>query len=293
MLASEIAMLDQLLKGRRFKFGVGRGISPDEYAALGVPQSESRERFSETLDILAAALTKTRFSYDGDFFKVPEMSIRPEPLHDDLMKDVLCGFNTPESMNLAAARGLGQLFIPASPIEEMRARVISYNNIRAERGLGPDQPTNYLWCYCVEKEEDAIKGVNYFRRFKEETSFHYGFGNSEKFAKIKGYEAYADTSKTLGWGGWERENPFEDPYLANQAIGTPDQILERVERLQKATGAKEVVVTWAYGGMPHEESLTSMKLFAKEVLPTLQRMETPLMDPNWGPQTAPAEIAAE
>lgn len=288
MLAHEIAMLDQLLKGRRFKFGVGRGISPDEYAELGVPQSESRERFAETLDILTLALTKPRFSYEGTIFKVPEMSVRPGPLHDDLMEDVLCGFNTPESMNLAAERGLGQLFIPAAPIDEMRARVISYNDIRAKRGLAPDQPTNYLWCYCVEKEEDAFKGVTYFRRFKDETSHHYGFANSEKFAKIKGYEAYADTGKTLGWGGWDRENPFEDPYLANQAIGTPDQILERVERLQKATGVKEVVVTWNYGGMPQEESLTSMKLFAKEVLPVLQKMETPLMDPNWQSEGAPA-----
>jgi hypothetical protein len=30
-----------------------------------------------------------------------------------------------------------------------------------------------------------------------------------------------------------------------------------------------------YGGMPHQESLASIKLFAKEVLPVLKRMPTP------------------
>ena len=286
MLAHEIAMLDQLMQGRRFRFGVGRGVSPDEYAQLGVPQTKSRERFAETLDILTEALSKPRFSYEGEIFKVPEMSIRPEPLHKDLMDNLLCGFNTQESMTMAAERGLGQLFIPASPIDEMRKRVLAYNEIRAGHGLPPDQPTNYLWCYCVEKAEDAIKGVDYFRRFKDETSDHYGFGNFQKFAKIKGYEAYADTGKTLSWGSWNREDPFEDPYLANQAIGTPDQILERIERLQKATGLKEIVVTWNYGGMPQEESLASINLFAKECLPVLQKMETPLSDPDWQSESA-------
>ena len=36
-LASEISMLDILLKGRRLHLGIGRGIAPHEYASLGYP----------------------------------------------------------------------------------------------------------------------------------------------------------------------------------------------------------------------------------------------------------------
>ena len=43
------------------------------------------------------------------------------------------------------------------------------------------------------------------------------------------------------------------------------------------TGVKEVMLIFNYGGMPHQESLASIKLFAKEVLPVLKRMRTPVM----------------
>src|ERR1041385_1337175 len=44
-LASEISMLDILLKGRRLHLGIGRGISPHEYASLGYPIGESHAYF--------------------------------------------------------------------------------------------------------------------------------------------------------------------------------------------------------------------------------------------------------
>jgi len=277
-LAHEVAMLDILLRGRRFKMGVGRGIAPDEYNALGVPQDQSRERFNETIEILKLGLTKQRFSYDGKIFKIPEISIRPGPRHSDLGDNILCAFNTPESMVFAAERGFGQLFVPATPIGEMRKNVIKYNEIRAGQGLPPDQPTIYLWGYCVANERNVDKGVNYFRRYQGEAATHYGFDDASKFLHIKGYESYADLTKTLGGiGASQFDNPFDDPFLANQAIGTPEQIIERVERLQKMTGVKEIMLVFNYGGMPHEESLASMELFAKEVLPALKKMPTPMM----------------
>jgi hypothetical protein len=40
---------------------------------------------------------------------------------------------------------------------------------------------------------------------------------------------------------------------------------------------KEIMLIFNCGGMAHEESLASMKLFAKEVLSVLKRMPTPVM----------------
>jgi alkanesulfonate monooxygenase SsuD/methylene tetrahydromethanopterin reductase-like flavin-dependent oxidoreductase (luciferase family) len=277
-LAHEVAMLDILLQGRQFKMGVGRGIAPSEYGALGIPQSESRERFREALDVLKLSLTRERFSYKGKIFDIPEISVRPQARSKDLADRILCAFNTPESMVLAAEQGLGQLFVPATPIEAMRANVLKYNRIRAERGLPPDQPTIYLWAYCVDDEADARKGVEYFRTYQGEATTHYGLDDSAKFLNIKGYEQYAEIGKTLGGvGSAQYADPFDDPFLSSQAIGTPDRIVERVANLQKETGVKEIMLVFNYGGMPHAESLASLKLFAREVLPALQAMPTPAL----------------
>src|SRR5712671_5509569 len=111
----------------------------------------------------------------------------------------------------------------------------------------PDQPTIYLWGYCVANERDIEKGVKYFRRYQGEAATHYGFADLGRFAKIKGYEAYADLTKTLGGiGAPLYDNPFDDPFLASQAIGTPEQIIERVERLQRMTGVKEIMLVFNY-----------------------------------------------
>ena len=59
-LAEETATVDQISNGRLL-FGVGRSGNPRSYMAYGVPYSESRERFLETLEIVKRAWTQERF----------------------------------------------------------------------------------------------------------------------------------------------------------------------------------------------------------------------------------------
>ncbi|MBV8122171.1 MAG: LLM class flavin-dependent oxidoreductase, partial [Alphaproteobacteria bacterium] len=58
-LAEETATVDQISNGRLL-FGVGRSGNPRSYNAYGVPYSESRERFLETLEIVKRAWTQER-----------------------------------------------------------------------------------------------------------------------------------------------------------------------------------------------------------------------------------------
>ena len=53
-LAEEVATLDHI-SGGRLIFGVGRSGFQNTYEAYGVPYGESRERFTEVLDILKLA----------------------------------------------------------------------------------------------------------------------------------------------------------------------------------------------------------------------------------------------
>ena len=63
-LAEETATIDQISQGRLL-FGVGRSGNPRSYVAYGVPYSESRERFLQTLEIIKRAWTQPTFSYEG------------------------------------------------------------------------------------------------------------------------------------------------------------------------------------------------------------------------------------
>ena len=77
-LAEESATVDQISRGRLL-LGVGRSGNPRAYAAYGVPYSESRERFYETLDISKLAWTQPSFSYEGKFHSFNDARAVPRP----------------------------------------------------------------------------------------------------------------------------------------------------------------------------------------------------------------------
>ena len=82
-LAEETATIDQMSHGRLL-LGAGRSGNVRGYAAYGVPYSESRERVTETLDILGLAWTQPSFSFQGQSTvrrsaSVPRPYRRPHP----------------------------------------------------------------------------------------------------------------------------------------------------------------------------------------------------------------------
>jgi alkanesulfonate monooxygenase SsuD/methylene tetrahydromethanopterin reductase-like flavin-dependent oxidoreductase (luciferase family) len=272
-LAHQVAFLDLLMEGREFRFGVGRGVSRDEFDALMIPQNDSRERMAETLDILDLALSGERFSYEGEIFHIPETSVRPQWRSNDLMKHVLGASTGPESMELLAKRGLDQLFVTGSPLEEISASVQQYNTIRATHGHRPSQPTVYMWGYCTPYEDEAEAAMGYFARYQSEAADHYGFTKPDNFKDLKGYERHHEQIQAAQGGA---SAPSGASFGKLQFIGTPEQILENARILQETTSNKEVVVLFQFGGISDVDAERSMRLFAREVLPELQRRPTPL-----------------
>src|SRR5882757_3513804 len=77
-LAEETATIDQISRGRLL-LGVGRSGNPRAYAAYGVPYSESRERFYETLEVLKRAWSQPSFSFAGKYHEFDQARAVPRP----------------------------------------------------------------------------------------------------------------------------------------------------------------------------------------------------------------------
>src|SRR5258705_3172424 len=77
---AEQAATADLLSGGRLEFGVGRGSIPSQFHGFGVPVSENRARFDETLEIIRRAWTQERFSYHGTYYQVENVAVVPRPL---------------------------------------------------------------------------------------------------------------------------------------------------------------------------------------------------------------------
>jgi alkanesulfonate monooxygenase SsuD/methylene tetrahydromethanopterin reductase-like flavin-dependent oxidoreductase (luciferase family) len=146
-LAHEISMLDVLLKGRRLMLGLGRGVSEHEYASLGVPREKSREFFYEVVDVLRLADGNERFSYDGDVFKIPPTTIRPQARHKGrLLEGMRAAFTTRGSAELAAEAGLGQLFVAGEPLSAMSQQVAQSTRSGPRRAWSPTSPRRCCGC---------------------------------------------------------------------------------------------------------------------------------------------------
>ena len=79
MISEQIAVLDNMLQGRQLTLGLGRGAAKREFEAFRSPMGESRDRFMESLEVVRKALTQEFFSHEGDFYSIPETTIRPRP----------------------------------------------------------------------------------------------------------------------------------------------------------------------------------------------------------------------
>ena len=278
-LAHEISMLDILLKGRRLHLGIGRGIAPHEYASLGYPIEESHKYFYDVINTIKAADGAERFSFKGDIYDIPPTSIRPQARHKgDLTKNIKVAFTTEASGRLAAQNGLGQLFVAGDNLDDMTSQVQRFNKIRHELGLPPDQPTTLLWMYCAETEAEAEEGWEYFYNQLTAAQHHYFEWNNPGFDGINGYEEYlkrqtADVGAADAGFAARRDT---------QPIGTPDQIIERIQAIQDSMSVETVVVHVFYGGMPRDKAEKSLRLFAEKVLPYVQDMATPINPKSLG-----------
>ena len=130
-LASEISMLDILLKGRRLHLGIGRGIAPHEYASLGYPIGESHKYFYDVINAIKTADGAERFEFHGNVYDIPPTTIRPQARHKgELTRDIKVAFTTEASARMAAENGLGQMFVAGDDVDEMTDKVRRFNRIR-------------------------------------------------------------------------------------------------------------------------------------------------------------------
>jgi hypothetical protein len=65
-------------------------------------------------------------------------------------------------------------------------------------------------------------------------------------------------------------------YLGVQAWGTPEQILGRLAERGEIIGDFDLTCCFRFAGMPYEAAERSMRTFATEVMPHLQRHAAPV-----------------
>lgn len=279
-VAHQIAYLDIVSNGRFDTIGFGRGVAKTEFEALNIPREEARQRFAEGIDIISLALTTERFSYEGEVWNIPEMSLRPQPVSKDLPGRFYGASSTGTSLEILARRGMRPLFVGNKPMEEAAEDVKTVNTIRAEEEMAPCQSKNILFTYCVPREDMVAEADRFLAEANREVRLHYGFEDRSNFEGVEGYEDYASGEGTatavLDEKGRRKTGTGNVYDQSNLLIGTPETIIERIEAGQRLCSFEEITLAARFGSMTVDEAKASLELFSQEVLPVVHGMETPL-----------------
>jgi alkanesulfonate monooxygenase SsuD/methylene tetrahydromethanopterin reductase-like flavin-dependent oxidoreductase (luciferase family) len=272
-VAEQIALLD-IMSGGRCLFGFGRGAASVEYAGFRVPMEEARPRFVEAARVVVKALTDEVFEWDGEFFKIPRMSIRPRPIsHPE--RRFYASSVSPESAEIMAKLGFGVLVVMQNEWPKAAQDIERYREIAASVGHTPRPPIILTNISVAEHREEAQeRAATYLSRKWDSIDAHYHFSDGH-LASVKGYEFYGGMAKTYSKmkdPGFRKK--ATDFYVKIQIVGTPDDCIQQIAELQRLTGLDHLATEFGFGGMPHEQAELNMRLFAERVMPVLQRDRT-------------------
>ncbi len=261
-VAQRIVQLDHMTRGRAM-LGVGPGALPSDAHTLGIAPAVQRERMDEALGIIIRLLREDKpFSYKSDWFELHDAQLQIKPLQADL-PIVAASTISPAGMKAAGKYGVGVISIASQTEEGLAALPTQWGfgqTYAAEHGQVLDRSkwrinANF---HIAPTREQAINEVadGLLRWHNEYNVDILGRVNAQKMS-----DGVAMATRMADNGAM---------------IGTPDDALAAIARLQKISGGFGTLVGFAHDWAPREAQLRSFEMFARYVIPKAQGLIAPV-----------------
>ena len=260
-LAEQIIMLDHMSNGRAV-LGFGRGLARHEFRGLRVDQSRARALYDEILSMVIPAI-ETGVIEGGATFNQPRVELRPRPLRSFEGRK-FCGSFSDSSLRVAAELGFGRMILML-PQRGTDLPPDDYDRVWKEVHGAASEPPHPIVSgqYFVDESADrALElGARYTANTMRAAVDNYEMTNPD-IARIPGYEGYAKRTVPA-----DKVDDYVEQFGKTVIAGTPRMILERMEELKRLYDPQAFLPHVYFGGMPQEEALRSMRMFAGTVLP--------------------------
>lgn len=256
-LVEEICMLDQL-SGGRLELGVGRGVSPYELRYFGVEPAASRAMFNEALGVLVRGMTEDRLTFEGAHYKYQDIPMELRP-HQRPYPPLWYPTNNPESVPYAARHGFN--FVGLGPAESVRGIIDSYRQAWEAHRREPGRLNAH-----VEDPRLGIVRQTVVAETDDEAAAIARAAHADWYRSITKLWHEHDDHSVDALFAWENAVRFE-----TIVFGSPERVREQMIRLVETSGCNYVICSFAWGTLTAEQSLRSLQLFSREVMPALCR----------------------
>ena len=261
-LAEEAATVDQVSRGRLI-FGVGRSGFARTYAHYGVPYSESRERFGETLEVVRRAWTEETFSYDGAYFHYRDVCLVPKPFQKP-HPPIRVAATSADTFPSIGKQGY-DIFcaVRTGTLPELKPNLDAYHAAFAEAGHpGKGRVFLRVPIYVAETFDRAVADtrdsiISFYRQLGEQLEA------SAKEAGARAIEQRDVRGRRL------KEITYEEVLRDKVIVGTPDTVVDRLRAISEELDLSGVLAELNCGAqVPREGVVRSLQLLCEEVMPT-------------------------
>jgi alkanesulfonate monooxygenase SsuD/methylene tetrahydromethanopterin reductase-like flavin-dependent oxidoreductase (luciferase family) len=254
--AEDVAVLDNIAGGR-FILGVAAGYRPEEFAGRGEERSGREKRMEEQLEIMIKAWTTDSFSFEGQYYRVPTLSVTPKPCQKP-HPPIWSGASTRGGCRRAAKWGSALVASPRHHLNELKEHFRVYREFLQRYGKKADAVPVIREVYVAETtaqaEEEARDGIMYL---------HAGiYGKWSAVRPLRDDRGQLVTDPTAVTFDSHRERFI---------IGDPDHCAREIEKYRAELGMDYLVCWMHFPGADPRKTERSMRLFAKEVMPRFRQ----------------------
>jgi alkanesulfonate monooxygenase SsuD/methylene tetrahydromethanopterin reductase-like flavin-dependent oxidoreductase (luciferase family) len=273
-VAEEYAMLDNISNGRLIA-GFVRGIGA-EYHSTGVNPAESHDRFHEAHDLILQAWTRPGpFAFEGKYYHFQYVNTWPRPVQQPHPPIWIPSQGSRETIEWASHPSRKYTYLQTfSPVDQL-ARFMAMYQQQAEKYGYTASPQQLGWAtpvYVSDSDEAARREArphieafyNKFLKMPVEMLLPPGYLSLTSMASVTDKIRAGPAA-----GGYT----IEDLSAKGMIIcGGPDSVAQQLETYQKKVGFGKLIAMTQFGTLPHDLTVKSMQLFAREVMPRLRHI---------------------
>lgn len=264
-MATQAATCDILTNGRLDLCLGGRWGSPAGQAlghASDISSTESRARVAEGIELLRAAWTQEQANFEGEFWSVKDLLVRPRPQQEP-HPPLLLAANSDQTFAYAANLGLGVIGTTLSqPMPRLIDRIREFEEAKPVGGAAHPQPFHVnISFFVAETKEKAHRLMA--RNWRDDDVVT---TVPDATASSVGTSRHSFSSGVGGWATWH----FSDA-LRYSVYDDPAGCVEQLRALQDdLPGMAQCILEFnRRGRLTNEEIKESMQLFADSVMPEL------------------------
>jgi limonene 1,2-monooxygenase len=258
-VADRIVFLDHLTRGRAM-LGVGPGALPGDAHFLGLEPTRQRDMMDEALGVIKRLLTGDEpVTYTSDWFQLHEAQLQLKPYQRPTMPLAVAATVSPAGMVTAGKHNTGVLCVATYTAE----------------GAGA-LPTQ--WAFAEQAASEAGQPAPNREDWRLVVPFHLAESKQEAIDDVEDgvkhwYNGYL--IHTLGAPGREQVPSgrvlIDGMNMVGGAIiGTPDEAVATIRRLQEISGGFGCLLNLANDWTTPEKTLRSYELMARYVMPEFQ-----------------------